>query len=708
MSTPTRPPTKKAPRQSDVERERRQFHALLASNPNYFGTLPELDLPVQLAKQSDTSYERLTCAALSPERDRLEATVEIRRGSGYRGGLCGQGSFEHVRFFLSYDGGASWVDEGLASINVHDLTGGRTCKGDTWPPLTYVCGVDVDPRRSWCRRPVLPLLRVILSWEIVPAANQPDQAPIWGDVHECHVQVQPRRFILGDIVGKLPDEVVLELPPYVLQELPSPIPDPGPLAPLPLVEVAALYTKDRGDEPVPDHRFALPHLLSATADEGPVGLQAFVAAAQQAKTVSIDLASFWKNLESTSGDTSYEELECVGLDNNTEQLVASFRVKRSNGFSGGPCTAGSNEFVAYWADFGDECTFAYLGTVKVNTHDYAQLPDGGLCYAAPLPVDLGQYRRRCSSPVIGRVRAVLSWGTPPSTTDPDAVPYWGNRMDTHVQLTPGRPYDGRARFTITGGVGAASVSPATGMTLPGAALAVNGSPLPPDCAFTGVAAWHGPLDPALAGQLYRVRVRNLRTGGTVSDLTQAFSVVDSLGVGSSTTPGAGGWTPWPTWTANTTGKLGHFTPGGDDLWEVQLHVSGLGVVDVRRLQLDSTLNASVVAGDSVNAADLQLDTMAACRVARGPLSGRFVARDQNFHAWSIGVIGGPGSPIVAPLVAPVPAPGQTPMSGTAFTLDLSALDPCGYVVRLGVTDRVVVDSASFGRTTYVDRGVCLE
>ena len=252
------------------------------------------------------------------------------------------------------------------------------------------------------------------------------------------------------------------------------------------------------------------------------------------------------------------------------------------------------------------------------------------------------------------------------------------------------------------------MSPATGMTLPGAALAVNGSPLPPDCAFTGVAALHGPLDPALAGQLYRVRVRNLSTGGSVSDLTQAFFVVDSLGVGSSTTPGAGGWTPWPTRTANTTGMLGHFTPGGDDLWEVQLHVSGLGVVDVRRLQLDSTLNASVVAGDSVNAADLQLDTMAACRVARGPLSGRFVARDQNFHAWSIGVIGGPGSPIVAPLVAPVPAPGQTPMSGTAFTLDLSALDPCGYVVRLGVTDRVVVNSASFGRTTYVDRGVCLE
>ena len=80
--------------------------------------------------------------------------------------------------------------------------------------------------------------------------------------------------------------------------------------------------------------------------------------------------------------------------------------------------------------------------------------------------------------MIGRVRAVLSWGTPPSTTDPDAMPHWGNRLDVHVQLRPGTPYDGTARFNIVGGVAAASVNMATGLTLPGASLAVNGSPLP--------------------------------------------------------------------------------------------------------------------------------------------------------------------------------------------------------------------------------------
>lgn len=694
---PTR--TKDAP---EVTRERSDFHALLATNPNYFGTLPELGFPTEVAKQGDTTFEALHCVSYSPERSRLEATVEIRRTTGYSGGLCSAGSHEHVRFYVSYDDGANWEDAGVASINVHDVPAGESCDNSNWPPLTYVCGVDLKPRRKWCGRPVLPLVRAILSWEIVPAPNTPDQVPIWGDVHHSYIQIRPRRFVFPDIIKELPDNVVVKLPPYVLEEVPSPIPDPGPLVPLPLADLVKL----KGS--VPEHRFVLPH-LAASKETGAQTLLDFVAPAQAAQALKIDLPAILKKLQSTKGDTSYEELECVGLDNNTEQLVASFRVKRSNGYSGGPCTAGSTEFVAFWADFGDDCRYTYLGTVQVNTHDYETLPDGGLSYAALLPVDLGKFRRSCDVPVIGRVRAVLSWGTPPSTTDPDAVPHWGNRLDTHVQLRPGVPYDGTARFTIVGGVAAASVDLASGRTLPGAALAVNGYPLPNDCPFAGVATLHGPLDPVLAGQLYRVRVRNLTTGGALTDLTENFYVVNWLGVGSWTTPGAGGWTPWPTWVGNTTGKLGHFTPGGDDLWEVQLEVFGLGVVDVRRLQMDNTLNASIVVGDADNAADLMLSTMGACRVPRGPVSGTFVARDKNFHSWSIGVSGGPGSPIPpTPLTVGISASTQTPLSGTPFTIDLSALEPCGYVVRLGVTDRAVVSSAYFGRTVYVDRGVCLE
>ena len=703
---PTR--TKQSTATFEVAHERTNFHALLATNPNYFGTLPEIGFPVSLDKQGDTTFEALTCVSFSPERDRLEATLEIRRPFGYSGNLCSPGSHEHVRFYLSYDEGGSWVDAGVASVNVHDIAVGKSCDGSTWPPISYVCGVDLQPRRSWCGVPVLPLVRAILSWEIVPDPGSPDQKPIWGDVHECHIQLRPRRFSFGDLVAQLPADLDLKLPPYVLQEIPSPIPDPGPLTPLPLAELVTLYSQTRKAEQVPEHRFVLPHLSVAQAS-GAQTMLSYVAPAQTAQAVKIDLSAVLKQLDKTSGDTSFEELECVGLDNNTDQLVGTFRVKRPNGFSGGPCTAGSTEFVAYWADFGDSCTYSYLGTVQVNTHDYDQVPAGGLCYAAPLPVDLGAFRRDCDSPVIGRVRAVLSWGAPPSTTDPDAVPHWGNRLDVHVQLRPGRPYDGTARFTIVGGVGSASVDLASGLTLPGAAIAENGYPLPNDCPFAGVVTLHGPLDPALAGQLYRVRVRNVTTGGSPSDLTDDFFVVNWLGIGSSVTPGAGGWTPWPSWVGNTTGKLGHFTPAGDDLWEVQLEVFGLGLVDVRRVQMDNTLNASIVVGDAANAADLHLNTLGACRVPRGPLTGTFVARDTHFLSWSIGVAGGPGGPIPpTPLTVGIASGTQTSLGGEPFTIDLSNLDPCGYVIRLGVTDRAVVSSAGFGRTVFVERGLCLE
>ncbi|MGH3368933.1 MAG: hypothetical protein ACRDPR_02940, partial [Nocardioidaceae bacterium] len=369
-----------------------------------------LDLPAQLKKQGDTTFEALTCVSFSPERDRLEATLQTRRPTGYSGDLCSPGSHEHVRFYVSYDEGASWTDAGVASVSVHDIPAGKSCEGDTWPPLNYVCGVDLQPRRNWCGVPVLPLVRAILSWEIVPDPNQPDQVPIWGDVHECHVQLRPRRFIFPDLVAQLPDDIIAKLPPYILEEPPSPIPDPGPLTPLSLSELSGLYAgKRRRKQLVPEHRFALPH-LAAAEQGGAQTLMSYAAPALSAQELKIDLSSVLKALEDTSGNTTYEQLECVGLDNNVDQLVATFRVKQPSGFSGGPCTAGSTEYVAYWADFGDDCTYSYLGTVKVSTHDYEKLPAGGLCYAAPLPVDLGKFRRDCDTPVIGRVRAVLSWG----------------------------------------------------------------------------------------------------------------------------------------------------------------------------------------------------------------------------------------------------------------------------------------------------------
>lgn len=314
--------------------------------------------------------------------------------------------------------------------------------------------------------------------------------------------------------------------------------------------------------------------------------------------------------------------------------------------------------------------------------------------------------------MLRRVRAVLSWNTPPSATDPDAVPVWGNRIERHVQIEPGPVYDGNARFTIVGGVAADDVDLTTGLTVPGAVLGTSTTPLPDDCPFAGLVVLHGPLDPTLAGHQYRIRATDVDSGASML-LTQPFTAVTSGGSAVTVTPSpVDGWVPWPTWVANTTGVLGHRAPGGDDRWDFTLELdTALNVVDTARVQMDNTVKDVAELTDTVNAGDLELATAAQCKVPHGLVNGTFVARDRHFRSWSISVLGGPGpNPPGVPLTAPITAGTQTPFGGTSFTLDFSdpVIPPCGYVVRLTVTDRAIVNSSHQGHSATVDRGICLE
>jgi hypothetical protein len=703
------------PKRVRVEPTRSKFRALLAANPNYFGTAPELgDFPVVVEQSFNTAYEQLTCVSYSPKLDRLEATFIVKRPDGYGGDLCTNGSYEHVRFYVDY--GAGWQDAGPASVNVHDIPIGVDCHEDKTHPLAYVCGVDHQPQRDWCGAPVLPRVRAILSWNLLPPANQPDWAPPWGNRLECNVQIQPRRPLIPDILTKIPKDVLegLHFPPIELAEVPdSPAPDPGPLAELPLADLAAEYKRAE----IPQHRFALPLVAKTIASSGD-DVQ-LASGAVSAKLAGISLQDVLDALEKDSGNTTYEELECLGLEHqaNADRLVATFHVKQPSGYSGGPCTAGSVEYVAFWADWDDDCGFEYLGTVETSVHDYAKLPDGGLCYAAVLPVDIAALRQSCDKPVLRHVRAVLSWGAPPSTTDPDKVPFWGNRLDTHVQIAPGRPYDGTARFVIVGGVPAAEIDPATGLTMSVAHLAVNGLPLDSrGCPFAGRVTLHGPTDPALAGSTYRVLLTNLTTGVGPMPLMNGFKSVGGLGQtlpspSTSWTPGANGWTTWLGWLQNTTGVLGWFDTTGDDRWRIDLEVAGSGIVDTKFVQLDNTLKGEGTPVDPNNTAGLDLNVAGQCDVKAGLVTGTFVARDRYFGSWGISVHGGPSSGFPAPppptTMPALPNTSQTPPGGRAFELDLSALPPCGYTVRLAVSDRAIVNSAWTGRAVHVERGLCI-
>lgn len=692
-------------RPEQAEFTRLSFRALLATNPNYFGNSPELGFEPIEPKAGDDSYEELACVSYSPSRDRIEATVDVKRSFGYLGGLCTAGSFEHVRFYVDY--GSGWEDAGVAGINVHDIPVGKDCEGQPTHPLSYVCGVDYMPKRKWCSAPVLPLVRAILSWNLAPPAGQPDWKPAWGDVRECRVQITPRKVVFADLAEKFSKEVLAEIPSLALQEPPSPSPDPGPFEPLSLDRLA----HDYAGRDVPPHRFAFEYLTrAASASINPVSLADSAATAAKA---GLNAGEILKVVQNTSGNTTYEELECVGLDEAKQSLVATFTVKLSSGYSGPPCSAGSTEYVGFWADWDDQCELEYLGTVKVTVHDYQDIRKG-LCYAATLPVDLGAFRKHCKTAALRRVKAVLSWNAPPSTTDPNALPVWGNAIERHVQIAPGQPYDGKARFTIVGGVAAQNVDLGTGLTKPGAVLGTSFA-LPDDCPFAGLIVLHGPNDPALAGHQYRIRATNADFGGSHL-VTAPFWAVTSGGFNVKVTPDPiNGWAPWPTWVTNTEGVLGVDSPGGDERWDFTLELDAPGnVVATARVQMDSTLKNVADLSDTVNAGDLTLFTAGACKQPHGPLHGKFVARDRFFHSWSIEVIGGPGGPIPAiPLTTGPPAISTgtpTPFSGIPFTLDFSdpMIAPCGYDVRLRITDRAIVDSAGFGRSVPVDRGICLE
>lgn len=687
-----------------AEPARRNYRLLLAANPNYFGSLPDVGFDVVEAKSGDTSYEELSCVSYSPARDRIEATIEVKRSFGYVGGPCTPGSFEHVRFYVDY--GSGWEDAGTAAISVHDLPLGVDCNKDSTHPLSYVCGVDHTPRRSWCAVPVLPMVRAILSWNLEPPANQPDWQPPWGNVHECRAQIAPRRFVLPDIFPKLPKDLLEFIPDIVLTEPPDPGPDPGPLQPLSLEVLAKSYRSAK----VPAHRFALPS-LTAAAVQPSAGLAELSVSSAAIKAAGIDLTKVLEALEETAGDVSYEQLHCLGLDAGLQSLVATFRLNLPSGYSGPPCTAGSKEYVAFWADWDDDCRFEYLGTVATTVHDYEDTGDG-LCYAAILPVDLGAHRRSCDEPVLPRIRAVLSWNSPPSTTDPDDVPVWGNRIDRHIQIAPGRPYDGTARFTIVGGVAAQDVDLVSGLTVPGATLGVSTTPLPDGCPFAGLVVLHGPNDPSLEGHQYRIRATNVDGGGSQL-LTTPFGVVTSGGFAATVTPDpVTGWAMWPTFGTNSRGVLGVLAPGGDDRWDFTLELDTAGnVVDTARTQLDNTVRNVALITDTTNAGDLELNTAGACKVPHGPVNGTFVARDRHFLRWGISVLGGPGGPIPPiPLTVGITSATQTPFAGTPFTLDFSnpVIAPCGYVVQLTITDRAIVNSVIAGHSTTVERGLCLE
>jgi hypothetical protein len=170
---------------------RKNMQLCILQNPNYFGTIEDVGLnkiykPVYKIKLKNY-YEELGNVSYNPVTEKLKVTMVVKHASGYLGVPCQGGSKEYVRFYVDYANSGKWVDEGAVSIGVYD----RNFEED----LFYDVELKINPRIKHCldKPVVLPKVKVILSWNLLPPANHPDWNVIWGDIKETTIQITPRK-----------------------------------------------------------------------------------------------------------------------------------------------------------------------------------------------------------------------------------------------------------------------------------------------------------------------------------------------------------------------------------------------------------------------------------------------------------------------------------------------------------------------------------
>lgn len=715
------------------KKERTQFKALILANPNYFGNLKKSNLKPVTEIVANTFYEELTCVGFNPSKNLLEATIAIKQPYGYGGDLCSPGTTEYVRFFLDY--GSGWEDAGYTGVNVHDIPTDKDCAGQQGKPLTYVATLKIQPKTACCDDPVLPKVHAILSWQWIPPAGPANVGwlPPWGNALECNIQISPHPWNLICLLEDIGESIgqKIKVPPMfeAIKQNPLPLPDPPPLTVAKLAKMYSSNAEAASEEHLAEsHRFGVSDLHSALALGG-FGQEAQAAKVAEWKSLGLNWAEAIAALADTEANVTYEEIECLGIDEVVpERLVATFRIKQSTGYSGNMCTAGSQEYIAFWADWDNTCKWTYLGTAKVNVHDIPAVPQKeGLCYSAILPVDLTYVRRNCDKPKIARIRAVLSWAVPPSTTDPDALNYWGNRIDTHIQINPGDVIDPNnpvAEIRNLGGIAIEEIDTlVSGMTIPTAKFAhypwimADQWNMGRACPFGGTVVVEGNY---YLGFYYRVRARKASNPATVITLADDFYVErSSIGFDHQVAL-AGGWFQYLDPLQEFDRILAVWPTSGDDLWEVQLDIAtapnDMSIVSSspwHKIQLDNTAPSQTSAPVTM---DLHIAAGGDCKTfdQGKPLSGTFIADDLHFGGWSLSTepnsISFPSNqPVSSPLLAntsPAPAPG-----GHGWTLDTQnpvKMKPCGYVIRLDVSDRSIVNSYPGSHNwNHVEVGFCL-
>lgn len=702
-----------------LPRERTHFKELLLAN--HFGTIAGSELEAQAEPTGNTTYEELTCIGYHPALKRLDATVNVKQDAGYSGGICSPGSQEYVKFFTSTDGGATWKEQGTASFTVWDVKGPK--------PLEYAARLNVDLGAECCRTENLVLVRAILSWSVPPAG--PEDSVVWGNALDATIQVAPIQSgsifqLLQCLDLKIAEEELLQL---VDPEQEIAFGMGKKLTPLELHE-AYQGTK------VPPHRYLNPHFQELLASPGTLTEKLDNASFQVFPGLDkIDFSKLIKFFLDPQGNETYEQIGCLGLNPQTTELTATIDVKLSSGYSGGLCTDGSKELVAFWVDWEDGSGWDYAGTSSVTVHDINSNPPEGLKYSVSLPIpELYAHRRPCpEGPRTARVRAVLSWQAPPSTSDPYAVPIWGGHAETTILIPPGEPVSvgGGPHLETIGRMDVTDIDDVSGLASgpgQGIGFVADESPFGGQVWFSGhifnrsAFAFGGP------GIYYRIWI-SIDGGASWDFMKTPFHVTTHNYLTNTTsnvlqTPQnlggtwGDGWYSYLEDSANLVtvdeNTLGYWPSsiGGDGEARIYIEakdvVGPLGTATVPKLiKLDNTAPTSAVeiTSGGGSCGDFKVGDV---------ISGKYSTSDNEGLRWPPGfqLEPPPGDPSLYKLTHSATAVTPTSESGT-WTLETKpsgtkGLNPCGYVLRFDGYDRTIVNSAWIGFDGPAFTGFCLK
>jgi hypothetical protein len=290
--------------------------------------------------------------------------------------------------------------------------------------------------------------------------------------------------------------------------------------------------------------------------------------------------------------------------------------------------------------------------------------------------------------------------------NPNYVPVWGNREDTLIHIAPGiaRP---AGKLAILGGIPVSLINNNAGdlvhrgLTTVGAVFATNNHTVAADSPFAGRVTSHGA---PIVGYSYIVEVSpdTLVWTPLLTDLI----VTDKSGLPSThkANPVTKRFDYLP-FNDNVNALLAQWDSAGDSVWWVRLSVyDGGGIFqgsDTHLIKLDNTYpEASIeITSGAGNCGKFEIGDV---------LTGTFVGRDDYLSGYSLGVEPGINT---APIGVPVPSGGTTNTAvapGDSWTLETAQMLPCGYVIRVAVSDRAIVDSQSIGHHASDSAGFCLE